>query len=170
MKKVILSGFTLLSVLALVACSSGNKESSTSGGKSEAGQTSLEASKVKEIKKSTATYLTDAEIEAIQNLGDYKKAFKSLMDTYVTDFDNLISQLPKDAQQSLVPQRDQMVETFDMQYKTLEEQYAASGVSEDSAIPTETRESLVSTLKQARDMLKSTMETVYNQSQDLLNQ
>lgn len=173
MKKVMLSGLTLLSVLTLAACSTGNKETKTSESKEKTTQTTVEVTEtteVQEIKASGVTYLTDAEIEGIQTAGDYKRLFKSLMDTYVKDFDSLIAQLPKVAQNTIAPQRDQMVTTIEQQYKALEDQFAAVGATDDTPIPAESRDTLISTLKSSRDMLKSTMESVYKQAQDLLNQ
>lgn len=173
MKKVILSGLTLLSVLTLAACSTGNKETKTSESKEKTTQTTVEVTEtteVQEIKASGVTYLTDAEIEGIQTAGDYKRLFKSLMDTYVKDFDSLIAQLPKVAQNTIAPQRDQMVTTIEQQYKALEDQFAAVGATDDTPIPAESRDTLISTLKSSRDMLKSTMESIYKQAQDLLNQ
>ncbi|MFN8648898.1 hypothetical protein [Streptococcus sp.] len=173
MKKVMLSGLTLLSVLTLAACSTGNKETKTSESKEKTTQTTVEVTEtteVQEIKASGVTYLTDAEIEGIQTAGDYKRLFKSLMDTYVKDFDSLIAQLPKVAQNTIAPQRDQMVTTIEQQYKALEDQFAAVGATDDTPIPAESRDTLISTLKSSRDMLKSTMESIYKQAQDLLNQ
>lgn len=173
MKKVMLSGLTLLSVLTLAACSTGNKETKTSESKEKTTQTTVkvtETTEVQEIKASGVTYLTDAEIEGIQTAGDYKRLFKSLMDTYVKDFDSLIAQLPKVAQNTIAPQRDQMVTTIEQQYKALEDQFAAAGATDDTPIPAESRDTLISTLKSSRDMLKSTMESIYKQAQDLLNQ
>ena len=176
MKKVMLSGLTLLSVLTLAACSTGNKETKTSESKEKTTQTTVEVTEttetteVQEIKASGVTNLTDAEIEGIQTAGDYKRLFKSLMDTYVKDFDSLIAQLPKVAQNTIAPQRDQMVTTIEQQYKALEDQFAAVGATDDTPIPAESRDTLISTLKSSRDMLKSTMESVYKQAQDLLNQ
>lgn len=173
MKKVMLSGLTLLSVLTLAACSTGNKETKTSESKEKTTQTTVEiteTTEVQEIKASGVTYLTDAEIEGIQTAGDYKRLFKSLMDTYVKDFDSLIAQLPKVAQNTIAPQRDQMVTTIEQQYKALEDQFAAVGATDDTPIPAESRDTLISTLKSSRDMLKSTMESIYKQAQDLLNQ
>ena len=173
MKKVMLSGLTLLSVLTLAACSTGNKETKTSESKEKTTQTTVEVTEtteVQEIKASGVTYLTDAEIEGIQTAGDYKRLFKSLMDTYVKDFDSLITQLPKVAQNTIAPQRDQMVTTIEQQYKALEDQFAAVGATDDTLIPAESRDTLISTLKSSRDMLKSTMESIYKQAQDLLNQ
>ncbi len=173
MKKVMLSGLTLLSVLTLAACSTGNKETKTSESKEKTTQTTVEVTEtteVQEIKASGVTYLTDAEIEGIQTAGDYKRLFKSLMDTYVKDFDSLITQLPKVAQNTIAPQRDQMVTTIEQQYKALEDQFAAVGATDDTPIPAESRDTLISTLKSSRDMLKSTMESIYKQAQDLLNQ
>ncbi|MGZ7144742.1 hypothetical protein ACXWOO_10280, partial [Streptococcus pyogenes] len=88
------------------------------------------------------SYLTDEAIEAIQTVSDYKNSFKSLMDTYVKDFDDLIAQLPENAQKILEPQRDQLVSTFDTQYKALEKQFVTSGISDDTVIPQESREAL----------------------------
>lgn len=173
MKKVMLSGLTLLFVLTLAACSTGNKETKTSESKEKTTQTTVEVTEtteVQEIKASGVTYLTDAEIEGIQTAGDYKRLFKSLMDTYVKDFDSLIAQLPKVAQNTIAPQRDQMVTTIEQQYKALEDQFAAVGATDDTPIPAESRDTLISTLKSSRDMLKSTMESIYKQAQDLLNQ
>ena len=173
MKKVMLSGLTLLSVLTLAACSTGNKETKTSESKEKTTQTTVEVTEtteVQEIKASGVTYLTDAEIGGIQTAGDYKRLFKSLMDTYVKDFDSLIAQLPKVAQNTIAPQRDQMVTTIEQQYKALEDQFAAVGATDDTPIPAESRDTLISTLKSSRDMLKSTMESIYKQAQDLLNQ
>lgn len=173
MKKVMLSGLTLLSVLTLAACSTGNKETKTSESKEKTTQTTVEVTEtteVQEIKASGVTYLTDAEIEGIQTAGDYKRLFKSLMDTYVKDFDSLIAQLPKVAQNTIAPQRDQMVTTIEQQYKALEDQFAAVGATDDTPIPAESRDTLISTLKSSRDMRKSTMESIYKQAQDLLNQ
>ena len=173
MKKVMLSGLTLLSVLTLAACSTGNKETKTSESKEKTTQATVEVTEtteVQEIKASGVTYLTDAEIEGIQTAGDYKRLFKSLMDTYVKDFDSLIAQLPKVAQNTIAPQRDQMVTTIEQQYKALEDQFAAVGATDDTPIPAESRDTLISTLKSSRDMLKSTMESIYKQAQDLLNQ
>lgn len=135
MKKVMLSGLTLLSVLTLAACSTGNKETKTSESKEKTTQTTVEVTEtteVQEIKASGVTYLTDAEIEGIQTAGDYKRLFKSLMDTYVKDFDSLIAQLPKVAQNTIAPQRDQMVTTIEQQYKALEDQFAAVGATDDT--------------------------------------
>ena len=173
MIKVMLSGLTLLSVLTLAACSTGNKETKTSESTEKTTQTTVavtETTEVQEIKASGVTYLTDAEIEGIQTAGDYKRLFKSLMDTYVKDFDSLITQLPKVAQNTIAPQRDQMVTTIEQQYKALEDQFAAAGATDDTPIPAESRDTLISTLKSSRDMLKSTMESIYKQAQDLLNQ
>lgn len=173
MKKVMLSGLTLLSVLTLAACSTGNKETKTSESKEKTTQTTVEVTEtteVQEIKASGVTYLKDEEVEGIQTAGDYRRLFKSLMDAYVKDFDSLIAQLPKVAQNTIAPQRDQMVTTIEQQYKALEDQFAAVGATDDTPIPAESRDTLISTLKSSRDMLKSTMESIYKQAQDLLNQ
>lgn len=175
MKKTILSGLTLLSIVTLAACSSGDKKATTTETTAEKTtqttvETTVATSETKEIKASTASYLTDEAIEAIQTVSDYKNSFKSLMDTYVKDFDDLIAQLPENAQKILEPQRDQLVSTFDRQYKALEKQFVTSGISDDTVIPQESREELLSGLKSARDMLKSTMESTYKQAQDILNQ
>lgn len=57
------------------------------------------------------------------------------------DFDSLIAQLPKVAQNTIAPQRDQMVTTIEQQYKALGRHLsAAAGANDDTPIPAESRD------------------------------
>ncbi|HEL1821176.1 TPA: hypothetical protein U1673_000063, partial [Streptococcus suis] len=115
-KKWLLIFSALLTVTSLVACSNSKEETTSKSSSTE--QTSTTKSSTKEstsesstvtLKESTVTYLADAEIDAIQTIGEYKTSLNSLMDSYVADFDGLIVQLPEEAQTTLKPYREQIV-------------------------------------------------------------
>ncbi|TCD45835.1 hypothetical protein D3X11_06395 [Streptococcus sp. X16XC17] len=173
--KGITSAVALLAILALTACSNwgGKKEDGASSSSSKIEKTSsteeTTASTAMTLKESTITYLSDAEIEAVQTLEDYKQAFRSLMDSYVADFDELVTQVPPVAQKNLTPYREQLVQMMDEQYKALEEQFATIG-DDDASIPDSVRETLVSTLKAARDQLTQAMTTIREQAENLMEQ
>ncbi|HFI0355496.1 TPA: hypothetical protein ACGOV7_000746 [Streptococcus suis] len=175
-KKWLMIFSALLVVTTLAACSNSKEETTSKSSSTE--QTSTTESSTKEsttesstvtLKESTVTYLTDAEIDAIQTIGEYKASMSSLMDSYVADFDELIAQLPAAAQTSLKPYREQIVTMLEQQKSTMDSQFAALG-DDSTVIPEEVRVSVLDSLKTARDQLKQTMTTVREQAQTLLNE
>lgn len=178
MKKTVLLGVTLLSVVALAACSTSSKTTTSSSSKETSTTTVESSSETKSsssstetssttLKESTVTYLSDAEIEAISTIADYKNAFQSLTDSYVKDFGEVIDQMPEEAKSTLEPYRQQLLDSFEKQKETLDTQFAALG-DDSTELPAESHDTLVSSLKQARDMLKDTMKTVREQAASLL--
>ncbi|HFI0257012.1 TPA: hypothetical protein ACGOVD_001703 [Streptococcus suis] len=175
-KKWLIIFSALLAVTVLAACSSNKEETTAKSSSTE--QTSTSESSTEEsttesstttLKESTVAYLTDAEIDSIQTIGEYKTAMSSLMDSYVADFDELIAQLPEAAQTSLKPYREQVVEMLEQQKSTMDSQFAAIG-DDSTVIPEEVRVTVLDTLKTARDQLKQTMATVREQAQTLLSE
>ena len=172
-KKYLLACVSLLSLVTLAACSSGQnstttEQSTTTEVTTESSTTeTTTATSAAGLKESTVTFLTDAEIEAIQTIGDYKNAYSSLMNSYVTAFDELIAQLPSSTQDLLKPYRDQVSTMLDEQKASLEAQLATIG-DDSTAIPAEARETVLSSLKSARDSLQTAMETARKQAESLL--
>lgn len=171
-KKFFASLIFLFAATTLAACSSNsNKETkaSSTADSSKIVESSTEESSSKDmaLKESTIVYLSDAEIDAITTIGDFKHAFTSLMESYVADFDELIAQLPDDAKTQLEPYRGQLVEMLEQQKAALDTQMQAAG-DDSTEIPVEVKESLASTLKTVRDQLKQAMETARSQAEAFL--
>lgn len=178
-KKLLTTMTTLLAVFALAACSnnadnkaktnsseSSSKASvskSSSSSSTEESSSSTEASATA-IAPSDVKYLTDEEIAAVQTVGDFKNAYKSLTASYVQDFEHLISQVPTEAQEILKPTRDSLVKMFDDQLVALEEQFTSQGITDETPIPETAKESLVTTLKQSRDQLIQAMSQAREQA------
>lgn len=174
MKKLTLAGISLLSILALTACSGASKAEKKETTKEEitttqqvVEKTTEAASDKKELTPSTVVYLSDEEIDAIQTIGDYKTAFKSLQDSYVKDFEGLIAQLPTAAKTILEPVRDELLVTFEQQLKDLDAQTASFG-DDSTPIPAEGKSMMTTALKQARDSLKQSVEAAYEQAKTLI--
>lgn len=165
-KKLIFSCFALLSLASLAACSSAKeaKEATTPASSTVASSSTA----TKDLKESAVTYLSDQEIEAVQTLGDYKNAFKALGDAYVKDFDDLIAQVPAEAQTALEPYRKQVADSLEQQQELLNQQFAAAG-DDSTPIPAESKDMMIQSLKQARDMLQETMKTARDQAKTMLN-
>lgn len=175
-KKFFASLIFLFAATTLAACSSNsNKETkaSSTADSSKVVESSTEESSTSQssetitLKESTVTYLSDAEIDAITTIGDFKHAFTSLMESYVADFDELIAQLPDGAKTQLEPYRGQLVEMLEQQKAALDTQMQAAG-DDSTEIPVEVKESLASTLKTVRDQLKQAMETARSQAEAFL--
>ncbi|WP_074414227.1 hypothetical protein [Streptococcus suis] len=175
-KKWLLIFSALLTVTSLVACSNSKEETTSKSSSTE--QTSTTKSSTKEstsesstvtLKESTVTYLADAEIDAIQTIGEYKTSLNLLMDSYVADFDGLIVQLPEEAQTTLKPYREQIVTMLEQQKSALDSQFATLG-DDSTVIPEEARATVLDSLKTVRDQLKQTMTVVHEQAQTLLNE
>lgn len=166
MSKKYLLTLTLLSTVALVACSKPSQDTTEKPADKtvQTEKTKQDDSKWEYLKESTAKYLSDEEIEAIQTVGDFKNAFKSLSDAYVSDFENLIQQVPEEAQKTLEPFGEQVKTIVTDQQSMLEQQFA--DISDDQAIASENRDSVISMLKAARDQYKTAMETAYKQMDD----
>lgn len=170
-KKMSLTLVALLSVTALAACSTSKQDtkasSSTSSSSKVEESTTTSSSSSVELKESTVTYITDEEIEGIQTIGDVKKAFDSLTESYIADFDEIISQVPEKDQKTLEGYRDQVSSSFDQAKETLEKQLAAVGTDE-TAIPATSKQQLVDGLKKTRDQLQEAMKTARGQAENLL--
>lgn len=175
-KKLQVLGVAFLSLL-LVACSLFEKETQESPGTTtsstsqvaSSSQSSSSSATPIELQPSTVVYLSDEEIDAIQTLGDYKNAFKSLSDTSVRDFDELMAQLPEATKAALSPLRTQMETTLAQLQESMGSQFANMG-DDSTPIPAEGKEMLVTGLKQAREMIKQHLQTVRDQATMALNQ
>lgn len=174
MKKFALASVSLLSIIALTACSGASKTEKAETGKKEATTTKQVEEKTteavsakKELTPSTVVYLSDEEIDGIQTIGDYKNAFKSLQESYIKDFEELIAQLPAAAKSVLEPVRDELLKMFEEQTTSLNEQFATLG-DDSTPIPDEAKSTMTTALKQARDMLKTSVEEAYNQAKTLM--
>ncbi len=153
MKKSLSIILSLLAALVLVACSSSTSNTSSSSSTSQSTTTAV-------------TYLTDAEIDAVQTLGDFKAAFRSLIDSYVADFDALIADAPSNIQTDLQPYREQVVQMMTQQEELIASQFASIG-DDSTVIPDVSRETVISSLKSARDQLVAAMETAREQLETL---
>lgn len=164
-----LAGLALLASLSACSTSSKSSTASSSETKTSESTTSSSSSASKTLKDSTVTYLTDADIEAMETLGDYKASFKALIDAYVKDFEDLIAQLPEESQEALHPYRDQLVESLNSQYETLVSQFATYG-DDATPLPAETKPTLTASLRNMRDQLQSVMQTAREQARVALEQ
>lgn len=181
MKKKLFTGFvTLLAVSTLVACSSNKADSKpsassaassakASSSSSEAASSSSSQAATKELKPSTVTYLSDEEIAAMKTLGDYKKAFSSLGEAYIKDFEELKAQLPEEAQEVLASVRSELDTAFAEQEKLIAEQITAAG-GEATEIPAESHEAMVSSITMIRDHFKRTVEQMREQAATMLEE
>lgn len=168
-KKLVLSLVALLAVGGLTACSSKTDDTSASSSstvKETTTEASSSSSSSSSAAESTVTYLTDEEIDKVQTFGDFKEAFKSLIDSYVADFDALIADAPDAAKTTLQPFRDKVVQTMDEQQQVLASQFAALG-DDSTVIPDSARDTVITSLKTARDQLKSAMETARQQMESV---
>lgn len=175
-KKLQVLGVALISLL-LVACSLFEKETqetpetttSSTSQVASSSQTSSSSLAPVELQPSTVVYLSDEEIDAIQTLGDYKNAFKSLSDASVRDFDELMAQLPEATKAALSPLRTQMETTLTQLQESMSSQFANMG-DDSTPIPAEGKEMLVTNLKQTRETIKQHLQTVRDQATMALNQ
>lgn len=120
------------------------------------------------LKDTEVTYMTDEEIDAVQTFGDYKNAMKSLSDSYVADFNELVEQLPEDYQEAIKEETGDLEQLMADQQAALE--VSMAGIPDTEALPVESKESMLSTLKTMRDQLKSTMQDLRDSAVEELNQ
>lgn len=163
MSKKYLLSLPLLLTLALVACSKPSQETQTSQSAKEVQteKTEKRQSKWQVLEESTITYPSDADIEAVQTIGDVKQLFKTLSEAYAADFSGLIQQVPAEAQEILKPFEEQVNTMLSEQQDMLEQQFA--NLSDDEPVAAEGREQLFVMLKSIRDQYAKAMDMAYEQ-------
>lgn len=163
MSKKYLLSLPLLLTLALVACSKPSQETQTSQSAKEVQteKTEKRQSKWQVLEESTITYPSDADIEAVQTIGDVKQLFKTLSEAYASDFSGLIQQVPAEAQEILKPFEEQVNTMLSEQQDMLEQQFAS--LSDDEPVDAEGREQLLVMLKSIRDQYAKAMDMAYEQ-------
>lgn len=166
MKKLLTAGVTLLSVVALVACSSNSSQSQgssssteqTSSSVSEASSSASETSTSASSATTEITLLTDEEIDGAQTLGDLKTNFEKLLAGYAQYADELGQKIPASVRDSYTQQIDTMKESFETAKQQFNDSLSQMG-SDTTQIPDSVHETFITMLKQSRDTMKSALES-----------
>lgn len=174
MKKIITAGVTLLSIVALAACSSKSTTESSSQASSTVEQTSTSESKAASSGTSSKTekreivLLTDEEIDSAKTIGDMKTLYGKLIDNYKKYVTEIGEQIPASERDAYDKQVKPAVEAMESSRKTFNETLSTAG-SDDTAIPEEGRTLFVQQLKTGRDTMKTALEGAYKTIEPLIS-
>ena len=119
-------------------------------------------------KSSTSTtkveILSDAEIDSVRTIGDFKNAYNKIVDGYSKYADEIGNKLPSSQRAAYNQQIDEMKKVLEESKQTVASNLAKGG-SDSTEIPAEGRSTLINSLKLARDQAESTLQSVM----DMLN-
>ena len=173
MKKMILLTAALLTLVSLAACSNKQetkKETSNSQSTTKVTSKSAKTSKSKDTSSdseegSTSSVVTDDDISKAKTVGDFKKLYAKIIDQTVSLTKEAGSSVTGSAKEGYDTTLSALKEQMEGQKEIFNEALESIG-SDSTVVPKDERETLIESLKEAREQL----ETSRKEMEDLKKQ
>ena len=162
MKKMILLTAALLTLVSLAACSNKQetkKETSNSQSTTKVTSKSAKTSKSKDTSSdseegSTSSVVTDEDISKAKTVGDFKKLYAKIIDQTVSLTKEAGSSVTGSAKEGYDTTLSALKEQMEGQKEIFNEALESIG-SDSTVVPKDERETLIESLKEAREQLES---------------
>ena len=174
MKKMILSTATLLTLVSLAACSNKQetkKETSNSQSTTKVTSKSAKTSKSKDTSSdseegSTSSVVTDDDISKAKTVGDFKKLYAKIIDQTVSLTKEAGSSVTGSAKEGYDTTLSALKEQMEGQKEIFNEALESIG-SDSTVVPKDERETLIESLKEAREQLESSRKEMEDLKKEL---
>ena len=174
MKKMILSTAALLTIVSLAACSNKQdtkKETSNSQSTTKVTSKSAKTSKSKDTSSdseegSTSSVVTDEDISKAKTVGDVKKLYAKIIDQTVSLTKEAGSSVTGSAKEGYDTTLSALKEQMEGQKEIFNEALESIG-SDSTVVPKDERETLIESLKEAREQLESSRKEMEDLKKEL---
>lgn len=174
MKKMILSTAALLMLVSLAACSNKQetkKETSNSQSTTKVTSKSAKTSKSKDTSSdseegSTSSVVTDEDISKAKTVGDFKKLYAKIIDQTVSLTKEAGSSVTGSAKEGYDTTLSALKEQMEGQKEIFNEALESIG-SDSTVVPKDERETLIESLKEAREQLESSRKEMEDLKKEL---
>lgn len=174
MKKMILSTVALLTLVSLAACSNKQetkKETSNSQSTTKVTSKSAKTSKSKDTSSdseegSTSSVVTDEDISKAKTVGDFKKLYAKIIDQTVSLTKEAGSSVTGSAKEGYDTTLSALKEQMEGQKEIFNEALESIG-SDSTVVPKDERETLIESLKEAREQLESSRKEMEDLKKEL---
>ena len=174
MKKMILSTAALLTLVSLAACSNKQetkKETSNSQSTTKVTSKSAKTSKSKDNSSdseegSTSSVVTDDDISKAKTVGDFKKLYAKIIDQTVSLTKEAGSSVTGSAKEGYDTTLSALKEQMEGQKEIFNEALESIG-SDSTVVPKDERETLIESLKEAREQLESSRKEMEDLKKEL---
>lgn len=174
MKKMILSTAALLTLVSLAACSNKQetkKETSNSQSTTKVTSKSAKTSKSKDTSSdseegSTSNIVTDEDISKAKTVGDFKKLYAKIIDQTVSLTKEAGSSVTGSAKEGYDTTLSALKEQMEGQKEIFNEALESIG-SDSTVVPKDERETLIESLKEAREQLESSRKEMEDLKKEL---
>lgn len=174
MKKMILSTAALLTLVSLAACSNKQetkKETSNSQSTTKVTSKSAKTSKSKDTSSdseeaSTSSVVTDEDISKAKTVGDFKKLYAKIIDQTVSLTKEAGSSVTGSAKEGYDTTLSALKEQMEGQKEIFNEALESIG-SDSTVVPKDERETLIESLKEAREQLESSRKEMEDLKKEL---
>ena len=174
MKKMILSTAALLMLVSLAACSNKQetkKETSNSQSTTKVTSKSAKTSKSKDTSSdseegSTSSVVTDEDISKAKTVGDFKKLYTKIIDQTVSLTKEAGSSVTGSAKEGYDTTLSALKEQMEGQKEIFNEALESIG-SDSTVVPKDERETLIESLKEAREQLESSRKEMEDLKKEL---
>ena len=174
MKKMILSTAALLTLVSLAACSNKQetkKETSNSQSTTKVTSKSAKTSKSKDTSSdseegSTSSVVTDEDISKAKTVGDFKKLYAKIIDQTVSLTKEAGSSVTGSAKEGYDTTLSVLKEQMEGQKEIFNEALESIG-SDSTVVPKDERETLIESLKEAREQLESSRKEMEDLKKEL---
>lgn len=174
MKKMILSTAALLTLVSLAACSNKQetkKETSNSQSTTKVTSKSAKTSKSKDTSSdseegSTSSVVTDDDISKAKTVGDFKKLYAKIIDQTVSLTKEAGSSVTGSAKEGYDTTLSALKEQMEGQKEIFNETLESIG-SDSTVVPKDERETLIESLKEAREQLETSRKEMEDLKKEL---
>ena len=174
MKKMILSTAALLTLVSLAACSNKQetkKETSNSQSTTKVTSKSAKTSKSKDTSSdseegSTSSVVTDDDISKAKTVGDFKKLYAKIIDQTVSLTKEAGSSVTGSAKEGYDTTLSALKEQMEGQKEIFNEALESIG-SDSTVVPKYERETLIESLKEAREQLETSRKEMEDLKKEL---
>lgn len=174
MKKMILSTAALLTLVSLAACSNKQetkKETSNSQSTTKVTSKSAKTSKSKDTSSdseegSTSSVVTDDDISKAKTVGDFKKLYAKIIDQTVSLTKEAGSSVTGSAKEVYDTTLSALKEQMEGQKEIFNEALESIG-SDSTVVPKDERETLIESLKEAREQLETSRKEMEDLKKEL---
>lgn len=174
MKKMILSTVALLTLVSLAACSNKQetkKETSNSQSTTKVTSKSAKTSKSKDTSSdseegSTSSVVTDEDISKAKTVGDFKKLYAKIIDQTVSLTKEAGSSVTGSAKEGYDTTLSALKEQMEGQKEIFNEALESIG-SDSTVVPKDERETLIESLKEAREQLETSRKEMEDLKKEL---
>lgn len=174
MKKMILSTAALLTLVSLAACSNKQetkKETSNSQSTTKVTSKSAKTSKSKDTSSdseegSTSSVVTDEDISKAKTVGDFKKLYAKIIDQTVSLTKEAGSSVTGSAKEGYDTTLSALKEQMEGQKEIFNEALESIG-SDSTVVPKDERETLIESLKEAREQLETSRKEMEDLKKEL---